>query len=351
MGTRRPGALAATWVCVSQSLAEEFGAGCPSLLPDGKALGRSLLPGGVDRLEGTRAAPARRGGEEVAVTGWAGCHSLQDRAAPQDSGSAGRSGRAAGTKHGVSTAGQLGGSDRRPRAAGSGPVQPCRDEEGPDPVSCLTSWPSPGRGATLPGGWCPGLAAGAVCASRVLSSSTQATLPSLPRPVGSPSWRPPLAPHTSLELTPGVREPVRGLSQGSATGSMPAQRAPAPSSRTGSGNPAPSPVCPHAIQNLPGSLDPETPPAEQRAEEQGMGTPHLQGPRQGAGLPVVHLVLADLKCARLWRGLAMQMQHRGWVGPAPPMGAGRWLPRCSGQGPTPGPLPKTGLDPAGRGGS
>lgn len=92
-------------------------------------------------------------------------------------------------------------------------------------------------------------------------------------------------------------------------GSMPTQRAPAPSSRTGSGNPAPSPVCPHAIQNLPGSLDPETPPAEQRAEEQGMGTPHLQGPRQGAGLPVVHLVLANLKCARLQRGLAMQMQH------------------------------------------
>lgn len=39
-------------------------------------------------------------GEEVAVTGRAGRHSLQDGAAPRDSGSAGRSGRGSGTKHG-----------------------------------------------------------------------------------------------------------------------------------------------------------------------------------------------------------------------------------------------------------
>lgn len=226
-----------------------------------------------------------------------------------------------------STAGQLGSSDCRPRATAFGLVWLRRSKEGPGPASCSTWRPRLGR-AALTGG-CPSWVRGRFVLRGLCPPAPRPPCrPLHPRPWGLVSRedvrvRPsrcrcrgarhvPLpqgvGPGTSRQLGTNARRPGAcpwACPQGSAAGAAPTQAGPAPSGRMGSGSPAPSPVCPHVIHNLPGSLDPETHALQSRGQrtactERGTGSPHPQGPLEGAGLLAIHLVPADLK--RAWGG-------------------------------------------------
>lgn len=274
-----------------------------------------------------------------------------------------------------STAGQLGSSDCRPRATAFGLVWLRRSKEGPGPASCSTWRPRLGR-AALTGG-CPSWVRGRFVLRGLCPPAPRPPCrPLHPRPWGLVSRedvrvRPsrcrcrgarhvPLpqgvGPGTSRQLGTNARRPGAcpwACPQGSAAGAAPTQAGPAPSGRTGSGSPAPSPVCPHVIHNLPGSLDPETHALQSRGQrtactERGTGSPHPQGPLEGAGLLAVHLVPADLKRARVGRGSAMQ--HRGWATQLQPRVLhGSWLPRCSRWGPHRAPFPGLAQTLRGRG--